>query len=1338
MDTLGSEHPSDHVLRAYGIGKLHGGLTDKVHAHLEFCAGCRQRVSELSADSFLGRMREAQIQSESPAPAGPSFAGISEVNEAASSSSASAARSVPTGLVEHPDYEVLGQLGRGGMGVVYLARNKLMDRKEVLKVVSRELMDRRGVLDRFLREIRSAAQLHHSNIVSAYSAFRAGESIVFAMEYVEGQDLASYVRTQGPLPVVHAAYFTYQAALGLQYAHEKGLVHRDIKPSNLILAREGRRAVVKVLDFGLAKATREGPVDKSLTHEGQMLGTPDYIAPEQSLDATKADIRADIYSLGCTLYYLLSGGPPFGGASLYEVLQAHHSMEAKPLNLLRPEVPIELAAVVAKMMAKDSARRYQTPGEVAKALKPFYKTDESRSSAANVEASRAVASSAAPNLASAGAEQPQEREALEAYGSVARTPVPPPRSTSTRESPDETKDSLLESGAIRSDRTRRTRSLMLWAAVSVVPLGVAGILVHHRLRTQHQLAASGAETPKRQLEVVPAPSVTSVKIDLAFPPYTNVAARTNIEGGRVEAIAGTTVTVHATTNMPVLVAHLDLEMPNASQEPLFVSAADPTALSGTFVVKESGRYFIRFRNNSNQPNPDPVPYDIIAIPDRAPTARFLEPEYVRLRVPANSDLDLVMAGADDHGIKEATLVVTVGNQVLISKNVLEGSRVEPEFRVTETLELERLGIKPGSTLTYKMTIRDNKQPSSNQVETETRVIEVTESAGPAEKQRRDEFRRELRREEQEIAVALRNQREQKPRSRPAKLFGRESAGPGSTPPSRTAGSSPGRAPAKTSDAILAQQPLAARTAHRSKLGEDVEKAIRNGVRYLRTQQRADGSWTEIETEAETGATSLVTLALFSSGEKRGSPPVDKALEYLRRFGPEQLHSTYAIALQTMVFATEAAEPNRDQMRIAANARWLEQAQIKSGDPVKWPGSWTYSTSKRARPGDNSNSQYALVGLQAAMEAGVPVKPEVLARARAYWQTSQNQDGSWAYTPGGSSPRASLTTAGISSLIITAVERDRGQEFLQGDSVQNCGKGGVSRNVQRGVDWLASHFQVNQNFGAGEQWRFYYLYELERASRLAGVRFFGPNDWYRMGAEQLVREQNKLSGIWRGAQLEEHPVLATSFAVLFLARGRAPVLINKLRYDSAGDWRNDPDDIRNLVAGVSRDWKSLLTWQVVDPDIASLPDLLQAPIVFFNGHRAPEFSAIAKQNLREYVKRGGFILADACCDSADFDGGFGQLMNEVFPEKAHQLRPLAENHPIWNAKHQLAPGSYPLYCIQDGTRTVVLYSPKDLSCYWNQEVASPANPAVVEAIKIGQNVVDYVTGRKIPPDKLCEF
>jgi serine/threonine protein kinase/WD40 repeat protein len=280
---------------------------------------------------------------------------------------------LPPGLADHPDYEVIRELGQGGMGTVYLAKNRLMGRHEVLKVVSRHMMNRPGALDRFLVEIRNAARLHHTNIVTAYSATRIGESIVFAMEYVEGLDLSKLVKAKGPLPVSNVYNSIPQAALGLQHASERGLVHRDIKPGNLMLAKLGNRAVIKLLDFGLAKVKSEGAVDGGLTHEGQMLGTPDYIAPEQISDARRADIRADIYSLGCTFYYLLTGGPPFHATSLYEILQAHHSMDALPLNLARPEVPIELAALVAMMMAKEPERRFQTPRDVAQALLPFFK-----------------------------------------------------------------------------------------------------------------------------------------------------------------------------------------------------------------------------------------------------------------------------------------------------------------------------------------------------------------------------------------------------------------------------------------------------------------------------------------------------------------------------------------------------------------------------------------------------------------------------------------------------------------------------------------------------------------------------------------------------------------------------------------------------------------------------------------------------------------------------------------------------------------------------------------------------------------------------------------------------
>jgi serine/threonine protein kinase len=389
MDAPVSVHPSDQTVQAYGLGKLDDLLAEAVNKHLADCPACRSRVAVVTSDTFLGRLREAQAQARPaiPPPIGPSLVGLSKLDSAASGLSPPPSSTLPPGLADHPDYEILRELGRGGMGVVYLAENKLMGRKEVLKVVGSHLLERPGVRERFLREIRLAAQLDHPNVVTAFAARQTGDSLIFSMKYLEGYDLAKLVEKNGPLSVPQACNFVYQAALGLQHAHARGMVHRDIKPSNLMLAKDGNKPVIKVLDFGLAKAASEGRTDGGLTQDGQMLGTPHYVAPEQTESPQKADIRADIYSLGCTLYCLLAGHPPFHAESLYELLQAHHSMDAKLLNFVRPEVPVELAALVAKMLAKEPERRFQTPGEVAQALKPFFKLGSAVQPASKLEVS---------------------------------------------------------------------------------------------------------------------------------------------------------------------------------------------------------------------------------------------------------------------------------------------------------------------------------------------------------------------------------------------------------------------------------------------------------------------------------------------------------------------------------------------------------------------------------------------------------------------------------------------------------------------------------------------------------------------------------------------------------------------------------------------------------------------------------------------------------------------------------------------------------------------------------------------------------------------------------------
>jgi serine/threonine protein kinase len=299
-------------------------------------------------------------------------------------------------LRDHPQYEVMRELGRGGMGVIYLAKNKLMDRLEVLKVVNKQMLGEAGATERFLREIRSAAQLIHPNIVTAFSALQTRDALMFSMEYIEGMDLAEVVKKRGPLPAAQAASYVLQAARGLQHAFEKRVVHRDVKPENLIL--DGKKHTVKILDFGLAKATRTGTGEavEGLTSLNMMMGTPDYMAPEQARDATNVDVRADIYSLGCTLYFLLTGRPPFDGGSLATKIAAHQLSEPNPVENLRQDLLAGLAEVVRKMMAKDPADRYQKPEEVVQALTTCLEAKQPTAKASSRNAVAALGRAVAP------------------------------------------------------------------------------------------------------------------------------------------------------------------------------------------------------------------------------------------------------------------------------------------------------------------------------------------------------------------------------------------------------------------------------------------------------------------------------------------------------------------------------------------------------------------------------------------------------------------------------------------------------------------------------------------------------------------------------------------------------------------------------------------------------------------------------------------------------------------------------------------------------------------------------------------------------------------------------
>jgi serine/threonine protein kinase len=269
-------------------------------------------------------------------------------------------------------YKVLEQLGSGGMGMVYLCEHMLMRRRVAVKVLPANKADDPAALERFYREARAVAALDHPNIVRAYDIDHAEKLHFLVMEYVDGSSLQEMIKKAGAMDVTRACHYIRQAALGLQHAHEAAnLVHRDIKPGNVLVDRNG---IVKVLDMGLARFFNEDEDNITKKYDESVLGTADYLAPEQAVDSHEADIRADIYSLGATFYFCLTGRTPFAEGTVAQKLIWHQTRQPKPIRQVRPDVDEALAAIIEKMMAKRREDRYQTPLAVAEALAPWTKT----------------------------------------------------------------------------------------------------------------------------------------------------------------------------------------------------------------------------------------------------------------------------------------------------------------------------------------------------------------------------------------------------------------------------------------------------------------------------------------------------------------------------------------------------------------------------------------------------------------------------------------------------------------------------------------------------------------------------------------------------------------------------------------------------------------------------------------------------------------------------------------------------------------------------------------------------------------------------------------------------
>ncbi len=493
-------------------------------------------------------------------------------------------------------------------------------------------------------------------------------------------------------------------------------------------------------------------------------------------------------------------------------------------------------------------------------------------------------------------------------------------------------------------------------------------------------------------------------------------------------------------------------------------------------------------------------------------------------------------------------------------------------------------------------------------------------------------------------------------------------------------------------------------------GEQVKRAVQRGAAYLRSRQAASGHWPRYSQPG--GTTALSVVALLNAGVSRDDASLQRGLRAI--LATPNVH-TYVVALKIMALATADQRAYAAEIQTAAD--WLADTQLKNG-------AWTYGRA-RGGAGDHSNTQFALLGLHEAKQAGAKVSQDVWGRAEKHWtRTQRGNDGGWGYSGGGPSrPTGSMTAAGVASLYIVGNSLTKGRErgFTKDGRGRGCGQYAQNKPIAAGIGWLTRNFTVRSNPGH-RGWHLYYLYGLERVGMLTGFSRFGRHDWYREGAAYLVGVQ-QANGSW------QNQVHETAFALLFLGKGHRSILINKLRWCRGNDWQPDRNDVAHLTGWLGGKLDQPVTWQVVDLD-DPIETWLAAPILYFNGHRFPRFSRDDAKKLRRFVELGGTILAEACCGRKAFVDGMRSFAAEHFGE--WPLGPLEPDHPIYHAMYELEQADFELEGISLGCRTSILFSPRDLSCLWEQGNL----PVLSErAFKMGANIAAYATGREPLQDRL---
>ena len=495
---------------------------------------------------------------------------------------------------------------------------------------------------------------------------------------------------------------------------------------------------------------------------------------------------------------------------------------------------------------------------------------------------------------------------------------------------------------------------------------------------------------------------------------------------------------------------------------------------------------------------------------------------------------------------------------------------------------------------------------------------------------------------------------------------------------------------------------------RSRLSADADRAIRKAVKFLISRQNANGSWAVAEEREDflIGTTALVALSLLSAGESHQSPPLVKAVKFLKATHPEKSsRAVYSVALRAAVYAQLPSAAAGNELK--RDLMWLQRAMIDGGD---FKGLYGYQPADgKANWADYSNSQYGVLGVWYGAMAGAEVPVGYWRTVEHGWRAGQNKDGGWSYKPGMNRSYASMTAAGLATMFIT-------NDYLHADDAQNLARLSTNKSLEAAILWLGEHFAVDNNAGIDTSlkevkdknledqlldqllpilkpnttWLHYMLFGYERVGEASGLTRFGRRKWFDEGASHLVKTQ-LYDGSWdcdMGVEID------TAYALLFLARGRAPVVAQKLQFD--GRWNNRPRDLAAFVQFMRRASERHVNWQIVSIDDTP-GELREAPILYIASDRPVKFNEQQREKLRQYVLQGGLILAVNEGNEDAFARSVASLAVDLFPQ--YQFRELPQDHPVYTANFP-ANWNEPIRGMSNGVRDLIILMPSgDASWKW---------------------------------------